>query len=209
MRIYGRENSAVVKPTKAVSATRNTLNGSTKNCPSSASSGPSAITRLVSSAAAARVTRLAAALASGAQRMCPTSASSTAPATGMTSTSAISKSVCLQLFHMLDVEAVELLADMEKEDAEDERAHQHVERHPQFDHQRHAVGGARGGEKQTVLHGEQTDPLRHGFSANDHHEEGKQDARHRDPQGRAPPTDRKSTRLNSSHEWISYAVFCL
>src|SRR5438105_12868533 len=25
---------------------------------------------------------------------------------------------------------------------------------------------------------------------------------------RAPP-DRKSTRLNSSHEWISYAVFCL
>src|SRR5207247_6576376 len=23
------------------------------------------------------------------------------------------------------------------------------------------------------------------------------------------PTDRKSTRLNSSHEWISYAVFCL
>src|SRR5438105_6704638 len=24
----------------------------------------------------------------------------------------------------------------------------------------------------------------------------------------APP-DRKSTRLNSSHEWISYAVFCL
>src|SRR6266849_3855694 len=24
-----------------------------------------------------------------------------------------------------------------------------------------------------------------------------------------PPLDRKSTRLNSSHEWISYAVFCL
>src|SRR5438105_14342060 len=24
-----------------------------------------------------------------------------------------------------------------------------------------------------------------------------------------PPEDRKSTRLNSSHEWISYAVFCL
>src|SRR6266849_7291439 len=23
------------------------------------------------------------------------------------------------------------------------------------------------------------------------------------------PLDRKSTRLNSSHEWISYAVFCL
>src|SRR5207247_3295929 len=25
----------------------------------------------------------------------------------------------------------------------------------------------------------------------------------------APPADRKSTRLNSSHEWISYAVSCL
>src|SRR5207247_3963801 len=25
----------------------------------------------------------------------------------------------------------------------------------------------------------------------------------------SPPEDRKSTRLNSSHEWISYAVFCL
>src|SRR6266536_4002130 len=25
----------------------------------------------------------------------------------------------------------------------------------------------------------------------------------------ACPGDRKSTRLNSSHEWISYAVFCL
>src|SRR5438105_7549834 len=31
------------------------------------------------------------------------------------------------------------------------------------------------------------------------------------PRGRQgePPADRKSTRLNSSHEWISYAVFCL
>src|SRR5207247_3992297 len=31
-------------------------------------------------------------------------------------------------------------------------------------------------------------------------------ARHRDRRARE---DRKSTRLNSSHEWISYAVFCL
>src|SRR5438105_5652140 len=27
--------------------------------------------------------------------------------------------------------------------------------------------------------------------------------------GPSPWRDRKSTRLNSSHEWISYAVFCL
>src|SRR5688500_19470788 len=32
--------------------------------------------------------------------------------------------------------------------------------------------------------------------------------RHRDPGGR-PGSDRKSTRLNSSHLVISYAVFCL
>src|SRR2546429_7132198 len=29
------------------------------------------------------------------------------------------------------------------------------------------------------------------------------------PAGRSPPLDRKSTRLNSSHGYISYAVFCL
>src|SRR2546429_6833277 len=33
-------------------------------------------------------------------------------------------------------------------------------------------------------------------------------ARHRSPAGRAA-RDRKSTRLNSSHGYISYAVFCL
>src|SRR5437763_8026155 len=30
-----------------------------------------------------------------------------------------------------------------------------------------------------------------------------------EPTRSAPPTDRKSTRLNSSHRCISYAVFCL
>src|SRR5438105_11404530 len=35
-------------------------------------------------------------------------------------------------------------------------------------------------------------------------------ARSRDGVRPSPsPSDRKSTRLNSSHEWISYAVFCL
>src|SRR5207247_6785326 len=28
------------------------------------------------------------------------------------------------------------------------------------------------------------------------------------PGGAPPEQDRKSTRLNSSHEWLSYAVFC-
>src|SRR5207247_5627047 len=31
----------------------------------------------------------------------------------------------------------------------------------------------------------------------------------RNTKSREEPLDRKSTRLNSSHEWISYAVFCL
>src|SRR6266536_3601439 len=34
-------------------------------------------------------------------------------------------------------------------------------------------------------------------------------ARRRQAASRAGGRDRKSTRLNSSHEWISYAVFCL
>src|SRR2546430_11944710 len=33
--------------------------------------------------------------------------------------------------------------------------------------------------------------------------------RRRQPQARVPGPDRKSTRLNSSHSQISYAVFCL
>src|SRR5207247_9643016 len=40
-----------------------------------------------------------------------------------------------------------------------------------------------------------------------------QDRGHVHPPGNSRPSpgtrDRKSTRLNSSHEWISYAVFCL
>src|SRR3990172_374458 len=171
MRIYGRENSAVVKPTNAVSATKNTLNGSTKNCSSSATIGPSATTFAVSNAAAHKVAKLISAFSSGAQRLWPTSASSAPPNSGTPRTSAISNSILLQLFHMPDVEAVELLADMEKENAENEGPDQHVERHPQFDHQRHAVGRAGGGEKRAVLHRQEADHLRHRFSAHDHRQD--------------------------------------
>src|SRR5438105_12814494 len=45
------------------------------------------------------------------------------------------------------------------------------------------------------------------------HQPGQGDAVHRDFEERCvgdhQRPDRKSTRLNSSHEWISYAVFCL
>src|SRR3712207_7254714 len=50
----------------------------------------------------------------------------------------------------------------------------------------------------------------------DHHRAGDQhgdrpdpDVQRRAPVGRRPRGDRKSTRLNSSHANISYAVFCL
>src|SRR5438105_10825775 len=36
-----------------------------------------------------------------------------------------------------------------------------------------------------------------------------QSQRYREHVKSRKPPDRKSTRLNSSHEWISYAVFCL
>ena len=54
--MYGRENKDVVKPTNAVSVTRNTLNGSMKNCSSAALKLPSPITRAASAAAAMSAT---------------------------------------------------------------------------------------------------------------------------------------------------------
>jgi hypothetical protein len=51
------ENSDVVKPTNAVSATKNTLKGSTKNKRSSTSNGPLEITRTVSATAERNVAR--------------------------------------------------------------------------------------------------------------------------------------------------------
>src|SRR5438105_7266790 len=59
-----------------------------------------------------------------------------------------------------------------------------------------------------------------GFDSEDNHRTGRLDMGVRTiippeigrPTDKPPPTrfrDRKSTRLNSSHEWISYAVFCL
>src|SRR2546430_13186887 len=41
------------------------------------------------------------------------------------------------------------------------------------------------------------------------HERAREETRDEIPRGRTGGTDRKSTRLNSSHSQISYAVFCL
>src|SRR5437773_11404877 len=146
--------------------------------------GPPEMTRAVSRVAAKKVAKLIAEFSSGAQPRCPVRASSSAPRSGRQRTIAISTLVFLQLFHMPDIEAVEALADMEEKYSEYEGADEHVERHSQLHHERHAVGGAGGGEEKPVFHRQKADDLRHRFLAHYHHEEGKQHARERDPERR-------------------------
>src|SRR5436189_3989945 len=62
-------------------------------------------------------------------------------------------------------------------------------------HPVHRRDGRRAAERATARVGAERD------------RDGPGEARHRIP--RRVERDRKSTRLNSSHRWISYAVFCL
>ena len=89
------------------------------------------------------------------------------------------------LFHLPDIQAVELLADLEEEHAEDDHADEDVEGNSQFDYHRHAVGGAGGGEEQAVFHRQEGDDLRHRLAARDHHQEGEQHAGEGDAERRA------------------------
>src|SRR5262245_4776625 len=100
--------------------------------------GPSATTRVVRRIAAKKGAKLMVAFRSGAQARCPVRARRTATKSGRPRTMAISMSVLPQLLHVADVEAVELFADVEEEDPEDERADEDVERDTQLPHQRHA-----------------------------------------------------------------------
>src|SRR5450432_428938 len=171
--MYGRENMAVVQPTKAVSATRKTLNGSTKNCSFPNSKGPSTITRRVSATLARKVPKLSATLTSGARRWAPTSAKIRLPARGMPRSNASSMSFLFELFEMLQIKAVELLADLEKEHAEDHRTDEYIQRDAEFDDHGHAVRGASRGKEQPVLHGEKSDNLRDRLAPGDHHQKRK------------------------------------
>src|SRR2546429_2740468 len=48
------------------------------------------------------------------------------------------------------------------------------------------------------------------FRSDEVREKAREEARKRlEEEAKKPPADRKSTRLNSSHGYISYAVFCL
>src|SRR6478672_5166698 len=112
-----------------------------KNSSSPARSGPEETTRAVSAQAAAKVAKLKPTLMSRAKSRCPVNARATLPTSGMPRTkSSACTSVVLQLLEVGDVEAVELLADLEHEDADDQDADQHVEGDAELDHHRHAIG---------------------------------------------------------------------
>ena len=50
----------------------------------------------------------------------------------------------------MNVQAVELLANLKHEDAQDQNAHQHVEPDAELDDHRHAIGGSRSGKEQLM-----------------------------------------------------------
>src|SRR5512136_175965 len=108
-----------------------------------------------------KVHRLKATLTSRALSRWPTSARTRPPSSGIASRKArASNSVFLQFFEVADVQAVELLADLEHEHTENEHADQHVQRDAELDHHRHAIGGRGGGEEQAVFHRQEADDLR-------------------------------------------------
>ena len=88
--------------------------------------------------------------------------------------------VLLQRLEVMQVEAVELLADLEEEDAQHQHRDQHVQRHAKFYDHRHAVGRAHRAKEQPVLHRQEADHLRHCLAPRDHRQEGEQDHRDRD-----------------------------
>src|SRR5579863_5898509 len=101
-----------------------------------------------------RVARLKATFSSGAKRRPPTTASVAAPTSGVPSSSRNSMlfpppggGVFPKRLEVMEIQAVELLADLEEEDAEHQHRDQHIEGDAKLDHHRHAVGGAHGAEK--------------------------------------------------------------
>src|SRR5579864_8627848 len=177
MRMYGREKIDVVQPTKAVSATRNTLSGSTKKSLPSANAGPCATVCTASSVAATKVRKLKPTLSSAATWCCPTSARHAPAKSGIAkTTSSTQASVIFEFFKVMNVQTVELLADLEHEHAEDQDAHQHIKSDAEFDDHRHAVRCRSSGKKQAVFHRQEADYLRDRLRARNHHHERQQHA---------------------------------
>src|SRR6516225_1184102 len=142
---------------------------------------PSPMTRTVSAQAAKNVSRLNATLSSGAKRRAPRMARTAAPAKGLPRSSRNSTlfapprgGILLQRLEVMQIQAVELFADLEEEDAEDEHRDQHVECDPKLDDHWHAVGRTHGAEEEAILHRQEPHHLRHGLATGDHSEEGEQ-----------------------------------
>src|ERR1700687_3899533 len=95
--------------------------------------GPCRMTRKTSREAAISVAKLMPALSSAAQRRAPNRPNRMDPSNGRPRTSNISTSLLLERFQVMQVEAVELLPDLEEKDAENEHTNQHVERDAAFD----------------------------------------------------------------------------
>ena len=76
---------------------------------------------------------------------------------------------------MMQIQTVELLADLEEENAEHEHGDEDIQRNPELDDHRHAVGGAHGPEEEAVLHREKAHHLRHRLAPRNHRDEGQQD----------------------------------
>src|SRR5688500_9646768 len=150
--MYGREMRPAVSPPKAASAIRTTLTGSMTNCSRPRSTLPPAVPPAVSAPAATNVPALSTTLSSGAQRRPPTTASSNAPVSGVASSSTSSISPFPQRLEVVQIQAVELLADLEEEHTQHQHRDQDVERDAKLDHHRHPVGRAHRAEEQAVLH---------------------------------------------------------
>ena len=74
----------------------------------------------------------------------------------------------------MQVETVELLADLEEEDSENEDSYQKVECNTQLNHHGHAIRGAGCSEEKAIFHRQEADHLRDSLAARDHHQEGEQ-----------------------------------
>src|ERR1700756_4399320 len=122
--------------------------------------------------AKANVRKLNPTLSAGATWCWPTSARQPPASSGIPKTSSsIQASVIFEFFEVVDVETVELLADLEHEHAEYQDADQYVEPDAEFDDHRHAVGRCHRREKQAVFHRQETNHLGDRLRARDHHHE--------------------------------------
>src|SRR5215470_10491596 len=117
------------------------------------------MTRTVRAQAARNVSRLNATLSCGAKRRAPRTARIEAPARGLprrraNSTLSVSprSGILLQRLEVMQVQAVELFADLEEKDAEYQDRHQHIECDAKLHDHRHAVGRTHCTEEQTILH---------------------------------------------------------